>query len=246
MTMTLAFLGIDPLYFILLAPAMILSFVASRMVQSRFAWASKMLSPRGMTGQQVARRIADHHGLHGVPIERSEGSLSDHYDPRAKVLRLSPEVYGSNSLAAYAVAAHEVGHAIQDQTRYAPLVVRNLIVPLAGFGSSAGMLIFMGGMIFAAMTKVPAMDELAKWIMLGGIGLFSAVVFFQLVNLVAEYDASERAKTALVQMGMVTQQELPAVRKVLSAAALTYVAATLSAILTLVYLLVRFNQSQRN
>jgi Zn-dependent membrane protease YugP len=243
MPTTLGF--IDPLYLILLAPAMILSFIASRMVQTRFAWASRMLSPRGLTGAQVARKIADHHGLQGVPIEPSQGHLSDHYDPRQKVLRLSPQVFGGNSLAAYAVAAHEVGHAIQDQRRYAPLVVRNMIVPLAGFGSSAGMMIFMGGLIVSTMTKAPAMAEMAKWIMLGGIGLFSAVVFFQIINLIAEFDASDRAKTALVQMGLVSQEELPAVRKVLSAAALTYVAATLSAILTLVYLLLRFNQSQR-
>jgi Zn-dependent membrane protease YugP len=243
MPTTLGF--IDPLYLILLAPAMILSFIASRMVQTRFAWASRMLSPRGLTGVQVARKIADHHGLQGVPIEPSQGHLSDHYDPRQKVLRLSPQVFGGNSLAAYAVAAHEVGHAIQDQRRYAPLVVRNMIVPLAGFGSSAGMMIFMGGLIVSTMTKAPAMAEMAKWIMLGGIGLFSAVVFFQIINLIAEFDASDRAKTALVQMGLVSQEELPAVRKVLSAAALTYVAATLSAILTLVYLLLRFNQSQR-
>ncbi len=243
MPTTLGF--IDPLYFILLAPAIILSFIASRMVQTRFASASRMLSPRGLTGAQVARKIADHHGLQGVPIEPSQGHLSDHYDPRQKVLRLSPQVFGGNSLAAYAVAAHEVGHAIQDQTRYAPLAVRNMIVPLAGFGSSAGMMIFMGGLIFSTMTKAPAMAEMAKWIMLGGIGLFSAVVFFQIINLIAEFDASDRAKAALVQMGLVSQDELPAVRKVLSAAALTYVAATLSAILTLVYLLLRFNQSQR-
>jgi uncharacterized protein len=242
---TLAFI-FDPLYFILIAPAMLLSFIASMMVKSRFNWASQIRSPRGLTGAQVARAIADHHGLRAVPIEPSEGHLSDHYDPRGKVLRLSPQVYGSNSLAAYAVAAHEVGHAIQDSTRYAPLVFRNAIVGTANFGSGAGMFIFMGGALLSAATNTPALDQFAKWIMIGGVILFSLVVFFQLVNLITEFDASTRAKAALVDMGYITQDELPAVRKVLSAAALTYVAATLSAIMTLVYLLLKFNQSQSN
>lgn len=242
--MTLAFF--DPLYIILLAPALILSFVASMMVKSRFNWASQMRSPKGLTGAQIARAIADHHGLRSVPVEPSEGHLSDHYDPRAKALRLSPEVYGSNSLAAYAVAAHEVGHAIQDATRYTPLVFRNAIVGTANFGSNAGMFIFLGGSLLAAATKAPGLDEVAKWLMLAGIILFSLVVFFQIVNLITEFDASARAKAALVDMGYITQDELPAVRKVLSAAALTYVAATLSAILTLAYYLIKFSQSQSN
>lgn len=245
--MTLAFL--DPLYFILLAPALILSFVASMMVKSRFNWASQIRSPKGLTGAQIARAIADHHGLRSVPVEPSEGHLSDHYDPRAKALRLSPEVYGSNSLAAYAVAAHEVGHAIQDATRYTPLVFRNAIVGTANFGSNAGMFIFLGGSLLSAATdaaKAPGLDQLANWLMLGGIILFSLVVFFQIVNLITEFDASARAKAALVDMGYITQDELPAVRKVLSAAALTYVAATLSAILTLAYYLIKFSQSQSN
>lgn len=243
--MTLAFI-FDPLYFILLAPALILSFVASMMVKSRFNWASQMRSPKGLTGAQIARAIADHHGLQSVPVEPSEGHLSDHYDPRAKALRLSPEVYGSNSLAAYAVAAHEVGHAIQDATRYTPLVFRNAIVGTANFGSNAGMFIFLGGSLLAAATKAPGLDQIANWLMLAGIILFSLVVFFQIVNLITEFDASARAKAALVDMGYITQDELPAVRKVLSAAALTYVAATLSAILTLAYYLIKFSQSQSN
>jgi Zn-dependent membrane protease YugP len=243
MALTMGF--IDFTYLLFLAPAMLLAFIAQRMVASRFDWASKLMAPRGLTGREVARLIADHHGLQGVPIEPSEGHLSDHYDPRSKTLRLSPQVYSGRSLAAYAVAAHEVGHAIQDQTRYAPLVVRNAIVGTAGFGSNAGMLIFMGGLMLSAFTKSPGLDQMAKYIMIGGIALFSAVVFFQLVNLITEFDASARAKLALAEMGLVSQEEAGPVSKVLSAAALTYVAGTLSAILTLAYLVFRFSQSQR-
>jgi hypothetical protein len=230
----------DPLYFILIAPAFLLSLIAGWMVKSRFNWASQIRSPRGLTGAQVARAIADHHGLQHVPVEPSQGHLSDHYDPRVKALRLSPQVYGGNSLAAYAVAAHEVGHAIQDQTRYAPLVVRNLIVMTAGFGSNLGLILFMAGTALAA----GASSRFGFGLMIGGIVLFSLVVFFQLVNLITEFDASARAKAALVDLGYVSRDEMPAVSKVLTAAALTYVAATLQAVLTLVYLVLKFNQSQ--
>ena len=163
-----------------------------------------------------------------VGIEQIPGHLSDHYDPRAKVLRLSPEVYSGRSMAALGVACHEAGHAFQDAKSYAPLVIRNAAVPAAGFGSNFGMLMFIGGMIsgFAALT----------WL---GIAVFSAVVFFQLVNLPVEFDASARAKHQLVAQGMISEMEAPYVAKVLNAAALTYVAGTLQAILTLAYLIFR-------
>lgn len=244
--LTLGFLPFDPLYLILVGPAMLLALVAQWMVKSRFGWASKIESPRGLSGAQVARAIADHHGLQHVPVEPSQGHLSDHYDPRTKALRLSPEVFGGRSLAAYAVAAHEVGHAIQDKTHYTPLVVRNAIVVGANLGSNAAMWVFMGGMMLSAATKSPGMDELAKWLMLGAIGLFSVAVFFQLVNLVTEFDASARAKAALLSMGFISREESVPVSKVLNAAALTYVAGTLTAVLTLLYFILKFAQSQQD
>jgi Zn-dependent membrane protease YugP len=165
-----------------------------------------------------------------VPVEQTPGHLSDHYDPRAKALRLSPEVYQSRSLAAVGIAAHEAGHALQDAHGYAPLAIRNAAVPAANFGSSAGMiLIFLGAMLQMNATLI--------WL---GIGLFSCVVVFQLVNLPVEFNASSRAKAQLVSLGVVNQDELHYVNKVLGAAALTYVAATLQALLTLLYYVVRF------
>ncbi len=244
-TTTLAFLPFDPLYLILVGPAMLLALAAQFLVKSRFAWASRIESPRGLTGAQVARAIADFNGLQAVPIEPSQGHLSDHYDPRAKALRLSPDVFTGRSLAAYAVAAHEVGHAIQDKTRYGPLVIRNAVVVGANLGSNSAIWLFMGGTMLAAATKAPGLDQLAKWLMLGAIALFSVAVFFQLVNLVTEFDASSRAKAALLSMGYVTREESIPVSKVLNAAALTYVAGTLTAVLTLVYFIFRFSQSQQ-
>jgi Zn-dependent membrane protease YugP len=169
-----------------------------------------------------------------VQIEQIPGRLSDHYDPRDKVLRLSPEVYQSRTLAAVGIAAHEAGHAIQDAHAYAPLLLRNAAVPAAGFGSNAGILLIIVG---AALN----MNALLIWL---GIGLFACVVVFQVVNLPVEFNASARAKAQLVQLGIISQDELVYVKKVLNAAALTYVAATLQAILTLLYYIMRFTGSR--
>ena len=157
-------------------------------------------------------------------IQQVPGHLSDHYDPRGKVLRLSNEVYGGHTLAAVGIAAHEAGHAIQDARSYAPLVVRNAAVPAAGFGSNIGMMLCLFGAIFSFGP-----------LLLAGIALFSVVVFFQLVNLPVEFNASTRAKEQLLSLGIVPEQQMHFVRKVLNAAALTYVAATLQALLTLLY-----------
>ena len=216
----------DPLLMILIAPALLLAFVAQLMVQSAYA------RGRGvgvsMSGYSAARRILDSEGLHDVAIEQVPGHLSDHYDPSAKVLRLSPEVYHGHTASAVGIAAHEAGHALQDAHRYAPLVIRNAAVPLAGFGSGVGMILLMIGFGFG----------LASLAWLGTI-LFAAVVFFQVVNLPVEFNASTRAKVALVDLGIVGREEMYYVRKVLNAAALTYVAATLQSILTLLYYLIR-------
>lgn len=229
----------DPLYFIFLAPAMLLAMWAQFKVKSAYNKASQIRVRSGLTGAAAARRILDSNGLQSVGIERAQGFLSDHYDPRHKVLRLSPDVYGGASIASLGIAAHEAGHAIQDATNYGPLVLRNGIVPLAGFGSNFAMILFIIGMVLSASS------QLGQWLMYGAIGLFSLVVLFQVVNLPVEFDASNRAKRILSDTNMVTADEAPVVKKVLSAAALTYVAATLTAILTLLYLVIRATASNR-
>jgi uncharacterized protein len=215
-----------------IAPALILSFLAQLWIKSAYARGQR--APARMSGYAAARRMLDAAGLHQVQIEETPGHLSDHYDPRHKVLRLSSEVYHNYSLASVGIAAHEAGHALQDARRYFPLVVRNLAVPAAGFGSNFGILMAMLGLVFSIQP-----------LLLAGIILFSAVVLFQLVNLPVEFNASSRAKAHLVELGIVAPQEMPLVRSVLNAAALTYVAATLQAILTLLYYLLRYS-SRRN
>lgn len=209
-----------------ISPALILAFIASLMVKAAYAQARNL--PARLTGYATARNILDRAGLYDVEIEQVPGEMSDHYDPRDKVVRLSPDVYHGHSLAAVGIAAHEVGHAIQDAQQYGPLVIRNAAVSTAGFGGNIGMLLVMLGLAFA-------LTPLA-W---AGVALFACVVFFQLVNLPVEFDASARAKVQLVEMGICSDEEMYYVRKVLNAAALTYVAATLQAILTLLYYVLR-------
>ena len=218
----------DPLYFIILAPAILLGIYAQWKVKSAYHHASRIATRRGITGAQAAAMVLDSAGLHSVGIEDVPGQLTDHYDPHAKVLRLSPDVYEGNSIASVGIAAHEAGHAIQDARRYTPLVLRNAAVPLANFGSGAGWIILILGFALGMTGLI--------WI---GIAVFSMTVVFQLVNLPVEFDASRRAKIELVNAGIIDQDELPEVRRVLSAAAMTYVAATLTAILTLLYFLLR-------
>jgi Zn-dependent membrane protease YugP len=222
----------DPMYLLLIAPALLLGLWAQVKIRSTYAEAQRMAAP--LSGAAAARHILNSAGLEQIDIEQVPGHLSDHYDPRHKILRLSPEVYQSRSLAAVGIAAHEAGHAIQDARAYAPLVIRNAAVPVAGFGSNIGILLVFLGAFFSQMLV---------WV---GIALFGAVVFFQLVNLPVEFNASSRAKAQLVQMGIVNQQELVYVSRVLDAAALTYVAATLQAILTLLYLIMRFSGGSRD
>lgn len=218
------FLGIDPIYFVFLAPAMLLAAWAQMRVQSAYAEGSQIPSSSGVSGAEAAALIMRSDGISNVGIEPVQGFLSDHYDPSHKVLRLSPGVYSSHSLAALGIAAHEAGHALQDAHRYSPLVVRNLLVPAAGFGSSFAWIAIIGGMFLGMANLV-----------LVGIALFSATVVFQLVNLPVEFDASRRARQHLQAMGLVTSEEDRVVAKVLNAAAWTYVAATLSSLLTLLY-----------
>jgi Zn-dependent membrane protease YugP len=218
----------DPMYFLYIAPAVLLGLWAQLRIRVAYGQAQKMAAP--LSGAAAARHILDSAGLTDVSIEEVPGHLTDHYDPRAKVLRLSQQVYESRTLAAVGIAAHESGHAIQDAHGYAPLMVRNAIVPVAGFGSNAGILMIIVG----AMLNMNAM---LIWL---GIGLFATVVVFQLINLPVEFNASARAKAQLVGLGIINDEELGYVNKVLGAAALTYVAATLQAILTLLYYVMRF------
>ncbi len=212
---------------IFIAPAFILGLVAQAMVRGAYARGSRVAA--SMSGFAAARHILDGASLYDVEIEQVPGHLSDHYDPRHKVLRLSGDVYHGRTLSAVGIAAHEVGHAIQDAERYTPLVVRNAAVPLAGFGSNAGILLATLGLIFRIQP-----------LLLVVIVLFACVVFFQLVNLPVEFNASSRAKRLLVDLGIISAAELPYVKSVLNAAALTYVAATLQSVLTLLYYLMAF------
>ncbi len=217
----------DPLFWLMIGPAFLLGLWAQLRVKSTYATAQRMGAP--LSGAAAARHVLDSAGLGGVDIEVVPGHLSDHYDPRHKVLRLSQEVYQSRSLAAVGIAAHEAGHAIQDARHYFPLVVRNAAVPAAGFGSNFSFVLLIMGILFSFQPLI-----------LAGILLFGAVVFFQLVNLPVEFNASSRAKEQLVALGIVDSQQLVYVNKVLNAAALTYVAATLQALLTLLYYVIRF------
>ena len=210
-------------YLLWVAPAMVLGLIAQAWVRSAYASAQRMPAP--LSGAAAARHILDSAGLVNVDVQAVRGHLSDHYDPRHKVLRLSHQVYNSRSLAAVGIAAHEAGHAIQDAREYAPLVIRNVAVPAAGFGSQIGMLLMLLGLFFSTFLL---------WV---GIALFSCVVFFQVVNLPVEFNASRRAKAQLAELGIVDRRGMPYVNNVLSAAALTYVAATLEAILILLYFL---------
>jgi len=195
-------------YLLMIAPAMLLAVWAQFRVKSTFAAAARQ--PAALSGAAAARHILDSAGLHQVGIEQVPGHLSDHYDPRDKVLRLSGDIYGARTLAAVGIAAHEAGHAIQDAKNYAPLVIRNAAVPAAGFGSSAGIWMAFFGVMFQS-----------QFLLLAGIILFGAVVFFQLVNLPVEFDASNRAKAVLVEYGIVSPENMTYVNKVLNAAAMT-------------------------
>ncbi|MEO1498625.1 MAG: zinc metallopeptidase [Planctomycetota bacterium] len=229
----------DPMFFLFVGPAMLVGLWAQWRTKSQYAKASKQ--PASLSGAAAARHMLDSAGLQSVGIEPIPGELTDHYDPRAKVLRLSQGVYGPRTMAAVGIAAHEAGHALQDAKGYAPLVIRNLAVPAAGFGSGAGVWMIIGGAMLSG-----SMPEFGDTLIWAGIIAFSAVVFFQLVNLPVEFDASNRAKKQLVSYGIVPESEMGAVNGVLNAAAWTYVAATLTAIATLAYYLWRFAGASSN
>lgn len=222
------FFGADPLYLLLVTPALLLAGWAQSRIMSAYREGSRYRASSGVTGAQAAQVVMQEGGVQGVAIEPVAGQLTDHYDPSHKVLRLSEGNYQEDSLAAVGVAAHEAGHAIQDATHYPLLVVRNLMVPLAGLGSNASMLLLIGGIAL----QWPALMYVA-------IALFSLAVLFQVVNLPVEFNASRRAREKLQESGLVSPEEDVVVGKVLNAAAMTYVAATLTGVAQLAYFILR-------
>jgi Zn-dependent membrane protease YugP len=221
-------IGFDPMYFVFLAPALVLSLWASFRTKSAFAKYSKVRVATGMTGAQAAQRLLDTAGIHDVKVVPHQGMLTDHYNPITKTLALSEQVYGMPSIAAVGVACHEAGHAIQHATKYGPLWLRSTLVPTANIGSTLGYLVMTFGLIMGSMKMF-----------LVGVVLFSMVLLFQLVTLPVEFDASARAKKLAVAHGIVLEHEREGMNRVLNAAALTYVAAAISTLLTLIYFLFR-------
>lgn len=218
----------DPMYLLFLAPALALSLWASFRTKSAFAKYSKVPVSTGLTGARAARRMLDAAGISDVKIVPHQGMLSDHYNPATKTLALSEQVYGVPSIAAIGVACHEAGHAIQHATAYKPLWLRSLLVPTANLGSSLGYLVMLVGLMLGSLK-----------LFMVGVVLFSCVLAFQLVTLPVEFDASARAKKLAVANGIVLPQEREGIDRVLNAAALTYVAAAVSTLLTLLYFLMR-------
>ena len=216
---------------VLLIPAIIISMYAQQKIQSTFAKYSRAFAQSNYTGFDVARKILDRNNLEEVKIEHIPGNLTDHYDPRTKILRLSDSVYDSRSIAAYGVAAHEVGHAIQHSSQYVPLVVRNTLVPVVSFSSKFVWILVMLGLFLGYMGLVQI-----------GIVLFLGIVIFQLVTLPVEFDASNRAILQLEGLNFLQDDEIVNAKKVLNAAALTYVAAALTAVSQLIRLIMLSNR----
>ena len=227
----------DPTYFLVLIGAMI-CLIASAGVKSTYSKYSRYRSMSNMTGAQAAERILTSAGIYDVSIRHVSGNLTDHYDPRNKTLNLSDSVYGSTSVAAVGVAAHECGHAIQHQKNYAPLTIRGALVPVANFGSTISWPLILIGLFFTSNTGTLLINL--------GILCFSFAVIFQLVTLPVEVNASRRALKILGNTGILNSEELPMTRKVLKAAALTYVASAAAAILQLLRLVILFGGRNRD
>ncbi|NLK27712.1 MAG: zinc metallopeptidase [Clostridiales bacterium] len=225
----------DPTY-ILVIIGLVLTLLASAKVRSTFAKYSRVRSMSGMTGAEAAQRILQSSGIYDVRIERVSGDLSDHYDPRSKVLRLSDSVYGQSSVAAIGVAAHECGHAIQHDRAYIPLKIRGALVPVVNFGSAISWPLILIGLFFTG----------SQFMINLGIFLFSFAVLFQLVTLPVEFNASRRAIARLGETGILYGNEIAQTKKVLNAAALTYVAGAAASILQLLRLILLFGGRDRD
>ncbi|NTU90699.1 MAG: zinc metallopeptidase [Chlorobiaceae bacterium] len=224
----------DPTYFLFALPPLLLGLWAQFKVKSAFKRYSQVPTQSGINGAQAALRLLQRGGLGNVEVEQTEGMLSDHYDPRSKTLRLSPDVYSLPSIASVGVAAHEAGHALQDKAGYSPLQLRSFMVPAVSIGSNLGPILFMVGLFMHG-----TLGSSLAW---AGIILFAGVALFALVTLPVEFDASRRAKELLVSQGIVSQREMEGVNAVLDAAALTYVAAAAQAISQLLYYITVMNR----
>lgn len=216
----------DQYYLLLVVPSLIISIIAQLKVKSTFNKYKAVRNSRNMTGAEVASYLLQTNGIYDVQVTRTAGELTDHYDPKRKVLRLSDSVFASTSVSAIGVAAHETGHAIQHHTKYAPLVLRSTLVPVANIGSSAGPYIAVLGLLFGA--------PLITYI---GLVLFAGAILFYLITLPVEFNASSRAIANLRSTGLLTNDEIRPAKKVLSAAAMTYVASALVAVANFLRLL---------
>lgn len=231
----------DYYYIVLVLPMIILSFVAQGMVQSRFSKYSKVATLRNLTGAEAARKILDENGLYNVRVESVSGNLTDHYDPKANVIRLSDTVRNSYSVAAVGVAAHEAGHAVQHATGYVPIKVRNAFVPIANLGSKLGVPLIIIGFVMMNLESF-----LGDFMVNFGLIFFSAAVLFQILTLPVEFDASRRAINILGGSGYLEQSEVKDVKKVLGAAAMTYVAAAATSVAQLLRLILIARSGDRD
>ena len=232
--------GFDWTYVVLVLPCILLSLWASANVNSTFKKYSSQFSRRHLTGAEAAQRVLSAHGVRNVRIERVSGKLTDHYDPRSNVIRLSDEVYGSTSTAAIGVACHEAGHAVQYAQDYAPIRIRSAVIPATNLGSKLAMPLILLGLLIGLK------GDLSYFLVYLGIGCFGLSLVFQLVTLPVEFDASRRAMAAIAQSELLTEEEQRGARKTLTAAALTYVAATAVALSQLLRLLILFGGRRKN
>ena len=228
------YLYIDPWYIILVVPAMLLAFWAQINVNTTFSRYSKVLAPSGMTGAESARRVLEANGVTGVRIERISGNLTDHFDPKTNTIRLSESVYDATTVSAVGVAAHEAGHAVQYAQDYTPIRIRAAVIPATSLGSKLAMPLILIGLLISSF------GDLSYALVYLGIACFGLSLIFQLVTLPVEFNASHRAMVAIEQTGLLTEDEQNGARKTLRAAALTYVAATATALAQLLRLIVLF------
>ena len=231
--------GFDWTYLVLVLPCVLLSLWASSNVNSTFKKYSQQYSTRRLTGAEAARRVLSANGVHGVRIDRVSGNLTDHFDPKTNVIRLSDSVYDSTSTAAIGVAAHEAGHAVQYAQDYAPIKLRAAIIPLTNFGSKLAMPLILIGLLLSFA------EGFSFFFVYLGIACFGLSLVFQLVTLPVEFNASRRAMIAIEEGGLLTAEEQKGARKTLKAAALTYVAATATALAQLLRLILIFGRRHR-
>ena len=234
------FYGFDMTYIVLVLPCVILAMWASANVNSTFKRYSKQLSIRRITGADAAQRVLAANGVTGVRIERVGGNLTDHFDPRSNVIRLSDSVYSSTSTAAIGVSCHEAGHAVQYAKHYAPIKLRAAVIPVTNIGSKLAMPLILLGILFSAF------GGMSYWLVYLGIACFGLSLVFQLITLPVEFNASRRAMQAISSANILTEEEQRGARKTLTAAAMTYVAATAVALMQLLRLILIFGGRRRN